>query len=390
MNKKDVNDKKSKKSGKTDFLLGNVACAEGALYAGCGFFAAYPITPASDIGEHFVKRVMDREGFFIQTEDEIAAIGAVIGASWGGLKAMTATSGPGISLMLENIGLATATETPCVIVNVQRGGPSTGSPSLPLQADMLQARYGSQGDYELIACAPSSPQEMFDLTVWAFNAAEKYRTPVFVLSDALVGHMYEQVHFPEPGELPVINRKIPERYDKKVPMFLDEDVAPMSVFGRGLKSNVTGSTHFADGTRSVASIAAMDDEIRKLRGKLHRAIDEITLDETCRIEDADVVLYSYGSMFRAALAGMELARSEGLRVGCYRATTVWPFPEKRVRDLTAHCKAVIVCENNLGQMYYPVAAAVAENIRVLKGTPEILGGLPRPEDVVRWVKEALK
>ncbi|GHS92527.1 2-oxoglutarate ferredoxin oxidoreductase subunit alpha [Synergistales bacterium] len=384
-------DKKSvDKNNKTDFLLGNVACAEGALYAGCNFFAAYPITPASDIGEHFVKQVTEQAGFFIQTEDEIAAIGAVIGASWGGMKAMTATSGPGISLMSENIGLAVATETPCVIVNVQRGGPSTGSPSLPLQADMLQAKFGSQGDYEIIAYAPSSPQEMFDHTVLAFNSAEKYRTPVFVLSDALVGHMYEQVHFPAPSAMSIVNRKISESYKKNTSIFLEGDVAPMPVFGRGLKANITGSTHLEDGTRSVASITAMDNEVRKLHGKLYGAIDDIVIDESYNIEDADVILYAYGSMFRAAFAGMKLARSEGLKVGCYRATTVWPFPEKRLRALSARCKAIIVCENNLGQMYYPVAASVEGCVRVLRGTPRILGSLPHPGDIVLKVKEALR
>jgi hypothetical protein len=215
-----------KQIDKVDFLLGNVACAEGAIYAGCRFFAAYPITPASEIGEHFVKNTPKINGFFIQTEDELAAIGSVIGASWGGMKAMTATSGPGISLMSENIGLAVSTETPCVIVNVQRGAPSTGSPSLPLQADMLQAKFGSQGDYEIIAYAPSSPQEMFDHTVLAFNSAEKYRTPVFVLSDALVGHMYEQVRFPAAGAVPLVERKIQGSYKKGESVFLDENIAP--------------------------------------------------------------------------------------------------------------------------------------------------------------------
>jgi len=379
-----------KQADKVDFLLGNVACAEGAIYAGCRFFAAYPITPASEIGEHFVKHIPERNGFFIQTEDEIAAVGAVIGASWGGMKAMTATSGPGISLMSENIGLAVATETPCVIVNVQRGAPSTGSPSLPLQADMLQAKFGSQGDYEIIAYAPSSPQEMFDHTVLAFNSAEKYRTPVFLLSDALVGHMYEQVRFPAAGALPLEERKIQASYKKGMSIFLDEDIAPMPVFGRGLKANVTGSTHLEDGTRNVASPAALDNEIRKLHRKIHAHLDDIVMDECHALEDADVILYSYGSTYRAAYTGMELARSLGMKVGCYRATTVWPFPEARIKNLTKNWKAVIVCENNMGQMYYPVASAVARGVDVLKGTPRTFGSLMHPADIVDRVKEVLR
>jgi len=380
------------KTERIDFLLGNVACAEGALYAGCRFFAAYPITPASEIAEHFVMRVYEREksGFFIQTEDEIAAIGAVIGASWGGMKAMTATSGPGISLMSENIGLAVATETPCVIVNVQRGGPSTGSPSLPLQADMLQAKFGSQGDYEIIAYAPSSPQEMFDHTVLAFNSAEKYRTPVFILSDAMVGHMYEQVRFPDPETLHIESRKIPENYKKGASVFLEEDIAPMPVFGRGLKANVTGSTHMENGNRDVVSASVMDNEVRKLHRKLHGHIDSIVMDECHDMEDADVILYSYGSTFRAAFAAMELARAQGIKAGCYRATTVWPFPAERIKKLTANCKAVIVCENNMGQMYYPVASAVARGINVLKETPKTLGILSHPVDLVSRIKEVLQ
>src|SRR5665648_412061 len=211
---------------KTDFIQGNIACAEGAIAAGCKFFAGYPITPASEIAHHMSRRMFEEEGTFIQTEDEIAAIANIIGASWGGVKSMTATSGPGISLMLENIGLAVVTETPCVIVNVQRGGPSTGSPTVAFQGDMLQPKFGSHGEYQIIALVPSSPQEMFDFTVTAFNKAEKYRVPVFILADALVGHMRERVDFPFKDEIILDERKKLETYQgTHQKIFLDEEVS---------------------------------------------------------------------------------------------------------------------------------------------------------------------
>lgn len=370
-------------------MLGNVACAEGAIAAGCRFFAAYPITPASEVGEHFVRRVFAYGGSFIQTEDEIAAISAVIGASWGGLKAMTATSGPGISLMSENIGLAVSIETPCVIVNVQRGSPSTGSPSLPLQADMLQAKFGSHGDYEIIAYAPSSPQEMFDYTILAFNASERYRTPVFILSDALIGHMNEQVAFPDPDEIVLENRKVLDRYEPGQHIFLDPDIAPMPVFGRGLKANVTGSTHFEDGERNVSSTRALDGEIRKLSGKITKHLDEITMDETYYADDAEVLFYTYGSISRGVIEGIELARAQGIKAGCYRAITVWPFPVKRIAALSEGKRAVVVCENNMGQMYYPVAAAVGGRAEVAHLPPDVFGTLIPPGRIVEAAKEAL-
>ena len=372
---------------KAAFLLGNVACAEGALAAGCRFFAAYPITPASEIGEHIVGKIFQKGGSFIQTEDEIAAIASVIGSSWGGLKAMTATSGPGISLMAENIGLAVATETPCVIVNVQRGGPSTGSPSLPLQADMIQARHCSHGDYEIIAYAPSSPQEMFDFTILAFNAAEKYRTPVFILSDALVGHMNEQVILPGEEEIRLENRKIPASYEKGQKIFLDEDVAPMPVFGRGLRANVTGSTHLENGDRSVASPKAMDSEIRRLNGKITRHLDEITMDEAYFTEDAEVLFYAYGSISRGVIEGVRLAREQGIKAGCHRPITVWPFSKKRIRELAGGCKKVVVCENNMGQMYYHVAEALAGMAEVRFASPAVFGMLMTPREILEIAKE---
>ena len=373
------------------FLKGNIACAEGALAAGCRFYAGYPITPASEIMAHMSKRILEENGAFIQTEDEISAISAVIGASWGGMKAMTATSGPGISLMLENIGLAVATETPCVIVNVQRGGPSTGSPSLHSQADVLQAKFGSHGDYPMIAIAPSSPQEMFDHTVWAFNKSEKYRTPVFVLSDRLVSHMTEQVHVPSADEVFVENRKILGSFEgKRQKVFLGKDsVAPMPVFGRGLKANVTGSTHLEDGFRDVSSATVLDSQIKLLHEKIASNAADIVLVDEDYTDDAEVVFFSYGSTYRSVLEGVERAREKGMKAGSFRAVTLWPFPEKSVQDLAERVKKIVVCENNLGQMYPFVKAAIGTGAGVEFLAPEILGTLIKPEKVVEKIREVL-
>ena len=229
-------------------MQGNIACAEGAIAAGCSFMAGYPITPASEISEQMARRLpalREDDGVFIQMEDEISSLAAVIGSSWTGKKSMTATSGPGISLMMEHVGYAIGTETPCVIVDVQRGGPTTGIPSVELQGDVVQVRRGSHGEYAIIAVAPSSPQEMFDQTILAFNLAEKYRTPVFVLADAFVGHMREEVVIPEPEGIETFTRKIPEAgFNSETDQgFLSVDVAPMPIFGRGFKIHVTSSCH---------------------------------------------------------------------------------------------------------------------------------------------------
>lgn len=373
------------------FLKGNIACAEGALAAGCRFYAGYPITPASEIMTHMSNRILEEDGAFIQTEDEISAMAAIIGASWGGSKAMTATSGPGISLMLENIGLAAATETPCVIVNVQRGGPSTGSPSLHSQADVLQVKYGSHGDYPVIAIVPSSPQEMFDYTVWAFNKAEKYRTPVFVLSDRLISHMTEQVCIPSPESITVEDRKILDSFQgKRQEVFLAEkSVAPMPVFGRGLKGNVTGSTHLEDGFRDVASASVLDSQIKTLHKKISDDLDDIVLFQEEFMHDAEVAFFSYGSTYRAVIEGISLGRKENLKAGSFRAITLWPFPEKEIKKLARRIKKIIVCENNLGQMYHFVKAVVGRDAEVTFLAPDVQGTLINPDKIVNKIREAL-
>lgn len=373
------------------FMKGNIACAEGALAAGCRFYAGYPITPASEIMTHMSRRVLEEGGSFIQTEDEISAMAAIVGASWGGVKAMTATSGPGISLMLENIGLAAATETPCVIVNVQRGGPSTGSPSLHSQGDVLQVKYGSHGDYPIIAIAPSSPQEMFDYTVWAFNKAEKYRTPVFVLSDRLISHMTEQVCIPSPECIMIENRKILDSFQgKRQKVFLAENsVAPMPVFGRGLKGNVTGSTHLEDGFRDVSSATVMDSQIMTLHKKINDDLDDVVLFQEEFMHDAEVAFFSYGSTYRAVIEGISRAREENLKAGSFRAITLWPFPEKEIKKLARRMKKIIVCENNLGQMYHFVKAAVGKDAEVTFLAPDVQGTLINPDNIVKKIRGAL-
>ncbi|MBA7477970.1 2-oxoglutarate oxidoreductase subunit KorA [subsurface metagenome] len=375
---------------KTDFIQGNIACAEGAIAAGCNFFAGYPITPASEITHHMSKRMFEEGGTFIQTEDEIAAIANIIGASWGGVKSMTATSGPGISLMLENIGLAVVTETPCVIVNVQRGGPSTGSPSVAFQGDMLQPKFGSHGEYQIIALAPSSPQEMFDFTIIAFNEAEKYRVPVFILADALVGHMRERVDFPFEDEIILDERKKLETYQgihQKI--FLDENVAPMPIFGKGLKANITGSTHKEDGFRNVSDPKIMDNAIKKLSNKILKHKDDIIVVEEKYLEDAEVVIFSYGLVYRAVLETVNIARKKGLKVGSFRPITVWPFPQEQVEELSKKVKTIIVCENNLGQMYPFVKASANSNTKLIFLPPETLGTLYNPKYILNAIKEVI-
>jgi 2-oxoglutarate ferredoxin oxidoreductase subunit alpha len=380
----------SRKEPKTEFLQGNIACAEGAIFAGCKFFAGYPITPASEISHYMSRRMFEVDGTFIQTEDEIAAIANIIGASWGGVKSMTASSGPGISLMLENIGLAVVTETPCVIVNVQRGSPSTGSPTIAFQGDMLQPKFGSHGEYQIIALAPSSPQEMFDFTIIAFNKAEKYRTPVFILADSSVGHMREKVEFPFQDEIVLEERKKLETYQgihQKI--FLDENVAPMPIFGKGLKANITGSTHKEDGSRNVSDPQIMDNAIRKLSNKILKHKDDIIIIEENYLNDAEVAIFSYGLEYRAVLETVNLARKKGLKVGCFRPVTIWPFPEEQIEALSKKVKVIIVCENNLGQIYPFVKAAAQGNAKVIFLPPKILGTLYNQEEILNKIKEVI-
>ncbi len=362
-------------------LQGNVACAEGALAAGCSFFAGYPITPATEIAEHLARELPPRDGVFIQMEDEIASVAAIIGASWTGAKVMTATSGPGLSLMQENLGYAVGTETPCVIVDVQRGGPSTGIPAVPSQSDMVQVARGSHGDYETVAFAPSSAQEMFDLTVRAFDTAERLRTPVFLLADAAVGHMREIVTMPAQA-CAGVNRRVASVADNGAARFLDEQVAPMPLFGRGLKAHVTGSCHDEAGMRNVVDAEALDHYVRRLSGKIRRVRDDLVEVASGDTEDAEIILVGWGLVGRAAQAIATRARQQGQRVGWVRPITVWPFADVELVSLCREAKRVLVLENNMGQMLPYVQAAVGRYSEVDGLSPRILGALHRPTDVL--------
>ncbi|MBN1293563.1 MAG: 2-oxoacid:acceptor oxidoreductase subunit alpha [Candidatus Latescibacteria bacterium] len=370
-------------------MQGNIACAEGALAAGCSFMAGYPITPATEIAERLASRLpalRDEDGVFIQMEDEISSLAAVIGASWTGKKAMTATSGPGISLMQEHIGYAVGTETPCVIVDVQRGGPTTGIPSVELQGDTVQVRRGSHGEYQIIALAPSSPQELFDHTILAFNYAELYRTPVFVLSDAFIGHMREEVVIPEPEDIEIVTRIIPEAgFNSETDQgFLSENVAPMPIFGRGFKSHVTSSCHTETGKRNVTDAFALDNFIRKLDAKISKHRDEIIMVED-NTQDADIAIMSYGGVYRAACEAAGVARKEGIRTGTFRPITVWPFPDREIAEMSKRVKAILVMENNLGQLVPYVKAEASCPVHFI--APEILGTLHDVGSVVSKLKE---
>lgn len=368
----------------THFMSGDDACAEGAIAAGCRFFAGYPITPSSEIAERMARRLPQVGGVYLQMEDEIASMAAIIGASCAGAKAMTATSGPGFSLMQENIGLAFMTETPCVVVNVQRGGPSTGMPTLIGQADMLQVRFGSHGDYAVIAYAPASPQEMFDYTIKAFNMAERFRTPTFVMSDELVGHMLERVVI-DPDKIELVNRKRPhvKPGERFWPFEPDEDlVPPMALAGEGYRIHVTGLTHDERGYPAATEPEVQERMLERMLRKILDHRDEIVEFEEVELEDAEIVLIAYGSTARAALHALRLAREKGIKVGLLRLITPWPFPDKRVADLRD--AKIIVAEVNAGQM----AREVERHARKPVHRVNRLGGEPiHPDEILRKIEE---
>ena len=334
------------------FLNGDVACAEGAIAAGCRFFAGYPITPATEIAEHLSQRMPEIGGIYIQMEDEIGSMAAIIGASYTGLKAMTATSGPGFSLMQENIGLAVMTEAPCVIVDVMRGGPSTGQPTLPGQQDVMQAKWGSHGDYEIIALAPSSVQEMFDLTVEAFNLSETYRVPTILLADEIVAHMWEKVVIQSTEKMKIVNRKKPNVTPEKYMPFMPDDdlVPPMACFGEGFSFHASGLTHDEHGYPQTQSSEVQQRLVKRLCDKIRKNADKIIRVEEVMLEDADVVVVAYGIVARAALSAVRKARAEGIKAGLLRLITLWPFPEKHVGKIAKKAKAIVVAEMNCGQL----------------------------------------
>jgi len=367
---------------------GDTACAEGAICAGCRFFGGYPITPATEIAERMARRLPQVGATYIQMEDEIASITAVLGASWAGQRAMTATSGPGFSLMMENLGLGIITETPCVLVNVQRAGPSTGMPTLPGQGDMMQARWGSHGPYEIIALAPGSPQELFDLTIHAFNLAEKYRTPVLVMTDEAVGHMTERVVIPPLEEIEHYPRRKPQNPpdDGYLPYSPDTDgVPPMACAGEGYRIHVTGLTHDEKGYPATVSVEAQQKLVARLIRKIRDNRDDIIELAEDQVQDADVVVVAYGISARTAARPVRIAREMGLKVGLLKLVTVWPFAEDRIRELAPQVKAFVVPEINMGQIALEVercAGGQAQTILV----PHAGGGLHDPGEVLEAIR----
>ena len=370
------------------FMSGDEACAEGAINAGCRFFAGYPITPATEIAERMSERLPEVNGTYIQMEDELASMAAILGASWGGVKSMTATSGPGFSLMMENIGLGLMTETPCVVVNVQRGGPSTGLPTLSGQGDMMQARWGSHGCYSIIALSPQSPQELYDLTIKAFNLSEKYRIPVLVMSEAAVGHMYEKIVIPPISKIAITSRRKPTvSPDEYLPFKPDADlVPPMASAGEGYRFHVTGLTHDEKGY-PAATVEVQDKLVRRLVDKIEKNKDEIIELEENGTEGADVVVCTYGVSARVALMAIEYARKEGIKVGMLRFITVWPFPEDRIRELAEQVKAFVVPEINYGQIALEVERCAGSRAKTLL-VPHMGGGVHSPEIILEAIRKA--
>ena len=350
------------------FLTGDEAIAYGAIYAGCRFFAGYPITPASEVAETMAEALPAVGGRYVQMEDELASIAAVIGAAWAGRMAMTATSGPGFSLMQENLGYATMTETPMVLVDVQRSGPSTGQATLPAQGDVQQARWGTHGDHPAIVLSPATVQEAFDMTVRAFDLAEQYRTPVVLLADGVIGHASESLTVPE--SVSVTRRPVAGPADETY--FGDPDVAPMPQFGEGLRAHVTGSTHQPDGMRDVKTRSVHDSLVRALHEKIDRDRAELIEFETVGDEDVEELVVSYGITGRTAAGAVRKLRDAGRSVGLLRILTLWPFPEEVIASRTADVDRVYVPELNLGQVAREVertASAPVESLDRIGGEP---------------------
>jgi len=339
------------------FWSGNDALAEGAIFAGCRFFAGYPITPSNEVSERLSWRLPQVGGIFVQMEDEIGSIAAIIGASWGGLKAMTATSGPGFSLMMENIGLAIMMEVPIVVANIQRGGPSTGLPTMIGMGDVQQARWGTHGPHEIIAVSPSTVQECFDLTITAFNLAEKFRTPVIILMDEGLSHLYERVKVPDPKDVLIINRKMAKNPEDYLPYIPDDDlIPPMAPVGEGFRIQTTGLTHDERGYPAI-NAEAQNRLIKRLIDKIRKRKNEIIDYQKYRMEDAEVAVVSYGSAARSAKQAVDMAREEGLKVGLLRLKTIWPFPDELIYSVAQRVKAFIVAEINEGQITREVERA---------------------------------
>jgi len=371
------------------FINGDLACAEGAISAGCRFFAGYPITPATEVAERMSLRLPQVGGVFIQMEDEIGSMAAVMGASWAGIKSMTSTSGPGFSLMMENLGHAAMTETPCVLVNIQRAGASTGLPTMVAQQDMMQARWGSHGDYEIIAISPSSPQEMYDLTIEAFNLSERYRVPVLIMSDEVVGHMSEKVVIHQPPPESLYPRRFPKvPPEEYFPYKADADlVPPMAIAGQGYHFHTTGLTHDKRGY-PVMTTDAQAKLIRRIVDKIRLNSKDIERSFEEHTDNADVIVCAYGITARVARYAAKLARDEGIKAGFIQLIVVWPFPEKRIRKLASKAKAMVVPEINYGQIVFEVERCACGKAKTVL-VPHMGGEVHSPMTILSAIKDAV-
>jgi len=367
-------------------LMGNEACAEGALAAGIRFFGGYPITPSNEICEIMSRRLPAIGGRFIQMEDEIASMGSIIGASIAGLKSMTATSGPGFSLMQENLGFAAMTEIPCVVVNVMRGGPSTGLPTLPSQGDVQQSRWGTHGDHPIIVLCPSSVREVFDLTVTSVNLAEQFRTPVVLLMDEVIGHLREKVVLPQAESIEIVDRQKPTCPPEWYRPFEDNrsGVPLMASFGDGYRYHITGLTHDEMGfpTTKKEEVSA---STHRLHRKIRQGFEKIMLYETFLTEDATTVLVTYGSVTRSAKSAVLELRQEGAKVGLVKMTTLWPFPRIVLENLPEQVRAVFVPELNMGQIYREVVR-VNHGKRKVRKITKVDGELISPQEIINAIK----
>ena len=373
------------------FIDGDHAACEGALAAGCRFVAGYPITPSTEIVERFAARIPKVGGVFIQMEDELAASIAIQGAVWGGQKVMNVTSGPGLSLMMEHLGYAFITETPCVWVDVQRCGPSTGMPTGPAQHDMMQVKWGSHGDFQIIALCPNSPQECFDLMVRAFNLTETWRVPVFLMMDEVVGHMTERVDIPRAEDIEVVERKWTKKKVGEYQVYgttPENPVPEMVKAGDGHRIHVTGLTHNEKGYPDM-TVPSQEKLLGRLIGKITQNTDKLTDVREDGVEGADVVVVSYGITSRVAMAAIEQARAKGLKVGSARLVIAWPFPAKRMQEIAKSTKVFVVPEMNMGQMVLEVERAVAGEAKVIC-VPHAGGSVHDTETILEAILEAAR
>jgi 2-oxoglutarate ferredoxin oxidoreductase subunit alpha len=376
---------------KVQFIQGDMAVCYGGVLAGVSFFGGYPITPASEVAEGMARLMPRVKGTFIQMEDEIGSIAAVIGAAWGGAKSMTATSGPGFSLMMENYGYAIMTETPCVIANVQRTGPSTGQPTLGAQGDMMQVRWGSHGDMEAIALCPSTVQECLDFTIDSFNLSEKYRHPVCVMTDGEVGHLREKVVVPDEDEMELIDRR-PATVDLKDYIPFDNSqtvegckVPDMANFGTGYHTYVTGLTHNKLGFPATDKQKDHEELITRILTKISDDREELTMIEEIELDDAEVAFVTYGASARPAESAVALAREKGIKVGMLRMKVAWPFPRDPVKELSKKVNTIVVPEMNFGQMYHVVKEFAVDDCNIIL-SPKVGGEMHLPMELVELLE----